>query len=286
MKGILKRFLGISILLWCFLGSFAQLNSNITRYSTEDGLSHDGVLCITKDRDGFMWFGTFDGINRFDGHNFVVYKSRPGDTSNLLSNKIKSIVEDKIGYLWIQTFDHKIYRFDKKKEQFAAISDGHFKHLFNDQVVVDEMIADDENGIWLRTQAQGLYYVFNKTSGEPVVQHYGKSEGGSFRINGDIPQFIYQAGGGKIWIGTEGGLNCVRTVGDRKYRRVAFLPSVEKLLATHAFSCFTAKNYRLYFGTENGEILIYNQSEKTFQLKNIFSGNSFNAMCYAKTGNL
>jgi signal transduction histidine kinase/ligand-binding sensor domain-containing protein/DNA-binding response OmpR family regulator len=286
MKGILKRFLGISILLWCFLGSFAQLNSNITRYSTEDGLSHDGVLCITKDRDGFMWFGTFDGINRFDGHNFVVYKSRPGDTSNLLSNKIKSIVEDKIGYLWIQTFDHKIYRFDKKKEQFAAISDGHFKHLFNDQVVVDEMIADDENGIWLRTQAQGLYYVFNKTSGEPVVQHYGKSEGGSFRINGDIPQFIYQAGGGKIWIGTEGGLNCVRTVGDRKYRRVAFLPSVEKLLATHAFSCFTAKNYRLYFGTENGEILIYNQSEKTFQLKNILSGTRFNAMCYAKTGNL
>lgn len=61
-----------------------------------------------------MWFGTFDGINRFDGHNFVVYKSHPGDSPVLRSNKIRNIVEDKAGYLWIQTFDYKMYRFNKK----------------------------------------------------------------------------------------------------------------------------------------------------------------------------
>lgn len=50
--------------------SEAQLKCNIVHYSTEDGLSHNRVMCILKDRDGFMWFGTWNGLNRFDGHNF------------------------------------------------------------------------------------------------------------------------------------------------------------------------------------------------------------------------
>ncbi|RZK68990.1 MAG: hypothetical protein EOO85_23190, partial [Pedobacter sp.] len=53
----------------------AQLKTKLKHYSTEDGLSHDGVLCITRDKEGFMWFGTWDGINRFDGNSFITYKA-------------------------------------------------------------------------------------------------------------------------------------------------------------------------------------------------------------------
>lgn len=62
----------IFLVLLSFATAFSQLKSSIAHYSTEDGLSHDGVLCITQDRDGFIWFGTFDGLNRFDGTNFNI----------------------------------------------------------------------------------------------------------------------------------------------------------------------------------------------------------------------
>lgn len=48
-------------------------------------------MCMLRDDEGFMWFGTWDGLNRFDGHNFVVYKWRPGDNSSLGSSRIQSI---------------------------------------------------------------------------------------------------------------------------------------------------------------------------------------------------
>src|SRR5476651_1586494 len=104
-------------------GAYAQLKCKVEHYSTEDGLSHNRVMCMIKDREGFMWFGTWDGINRFDGHNFTVYKSRPGDTSSLKNNRVDEIVEDKAGYLWLRAYDNRIYRFDKKKEQFLAIAE-------------------------------------------------------------------------------------------------------------------------------------------------------------------
>lgn len=96
----------------------AQLKCKIEHYSTEDGLSHNRIMCMLKDREGFMWFGTWDGLNRFDGHNFVVYKSKPGDTSSLRNNRIENIIEDKAGFLWVQAYDNRVYRFDKKTDNF------------------------------------------------------------------------------------------------------------------------------------------------------------------------
>lgn len=72
----------------------AQPKCKIEHYSTEDGLSHDIITCIFKDREGFMWFGTRNGINRFDGQRFITYKSSPGDKSYLKSHRIDQIMED------------------------------------------------------------------------------------------------------------------------------------------------------------------------------------------------
>src|ERR1044072_2484581 len=79
----------------------AQPKCKIEHYSSEDGLSHDIITCIFKDREGFMWFGTWNGINRFDGQHFVKYKSSPGDQSYLKSPRIDQIVEDDFLQLWL-----------------------------------------------------------------------------------------------------------------------------------------------------------------------------------------
>jgi ligand-binding sensor domain-containing protein len=66
----------------------AQPKCSIEHFSTMNGLSDNRVMCIMKDREGFMWMGTWTGINRFEGHNIVICKSHPGDRSELRNNRI------------------------------------------------------------------------------------------------------------------------------------------------------------------------------------------------------
>lgn len=271
-----KIFLVVILLLQSFLVC-AQLNSSVTRYSTRDGLSHDGVLCITKDRDGFMWFGTFDGINRFDGHNFVVYKSRPGDSSNLSNNKIRTIVEDKSAFLWVKTYDNKVYRFNKKTEQFLAISDGAYKHLFKD-MVIDQIIPDAADGVWLLTENQGLFYAMNNSTGAPLISYYAKEKAGAYHINGNAVKFLEREGD-RIWVGTEGGLNCLQANKQHKYKVIQFAPSVAKFLSAHSFTCFAQNKAFLFFGTADGNLVIYNQQQKSFSIKGLSNGTQLNAIC-------
>jgi signal transduction histidine kinase/ligand-binding sensor domain-containing protein/DNA-binding response OmpR family regulator len=273
---IKKLFLIVVLLLQSILAE-AQLNSSITRYSTRDGLSHDGVLCITRDRDGFMWFGTFDGINRFDGHNFVVYKSRPGDSSNLSNNKIRSIIEDKTSFLWIKTYDNKVYRFNKKTEQFLAISDGVYKHLFKD-MVIDKIIPDTKDGVWLLTENRGLFHAMNNSSGTPLITYYGKEGKGASRINGNTVKFL-QREKNNIWIGTEGGLNCLQLNKHNKYQDVQFSPAVTKFLSAHSFTCFAQNKDFLFFGTADGNLVTYNLTQRTFAIKELGKGLNLNAIC-------
>lgn len=262
----------------------AQLKSNIAHYSTADGLSHDGVLCITRDRDGFMWFGTFDGLNRFDGTNFVVYKSRPGDTSNLRTNKIREIVEDKAGYLWVKTYDFKIYRFDKKTEQFLPISDGPFRSLFGDQVVINHIAPDARNGVWLLTENRGLLHVMNNSNGQPTVISFAKKGQAGRLISGSNIKFRHIDAKGSIWVGTEGGLNCLQANKKDIYRAVKFNASTTKLLSSFAFNCVAQSKESLFFGTSDGNLLIYNLRNQEFSLKAIANGIPLNAICFSKSG--
>lgn len=271
-----KRFLLMVVLLLQSLLTDAQLNSNITRYSTRDGLSHDGILCITRDRDGFIWFGTFDGINRFDGHNFIVYKSRPGDNSNLNNNKIRSIVEDKDSYLWIKTYDNKVYRFDKKTEQFLAISDGTYKYLFKD-VVVDKIVPDEENGVWLLSENQGVLYARNNSLGEPVISYYHKERQEPFQLNGNSVKFLHREGK-NVWIGTEGGLNCLQLDKNNKYQTVQFNAPVSSFLSGYSFNCVAQNEDFLFFGTTDGNLISYHIKKKVFSVKNICKGIKLNAI--------
>ncbi|WP_432713214.1 ligand-binding sensor domain-containing protein, partial [Pedobacter sp.] len=260
----------------------AQLNSNITRYTTENGLSHDGILSITRDKEGFMWFGTWDGINRFDGHDFVVYKSRPGDASNLKNNKIRNIVEDKDAYLWVETYDNKIYRFNKKTEQFLPLSDGTYRHLFQD-VVISRIIPDHNGGVWLLTQNHGALYASGGSSADPTILPYHKKAVGGFKISGNQVSFLIRDSLNNIWMGTENGLSRLKST--RKcYVNVPFNSRDSKLISSHSFTCATQKGSLLFFGTADGTLITYNLQTGTFREILLSKGTRLNAICNGRSG--
>lgn len=277
------RLLLLAVFLFGTLTAYGQLKSDVVHYSTRDGLSHDGVLCITRDREGFMWFGTFDGLNRFDGHNFVVYKSRPGDNSNLQSNKIRNIVEDKAGYLWVQTFDYKLYRFNKKTETFIPVSDGPYKSLFKDQVIINKIIPDNLDGVWLLTKGKGMFYVSNGTGGKPAITRYTQTGNGALTVPGINITVHVTAIEGNVWVGTEAGLSCLRRTGNT-YKAIKINQAGSKGLLTLPYTCAAHTSSKLYFGTSEGKIVVYDIGSKQFSAVEIASGVRLNDICIARNG--
>src|SRR6185503_14571391 len=86
----------------------------------EDGLSQNAGLAIFQDSKGYLWIGSQDGLNRYDGFNFKIYKQDPEDPSSISHNSILAITEDKDGYLWIGTWGGGLNRFDPVTETFVS----------------------------------------------------------------------------------------------------------------------------------------------------------------------
>ncbi|PST83018.1 hybrid sensor histidine kinase/response regulator [Pedobacter yulinensis] len=89
-------------------------------YLVENGLSYNSVICSVQDRRGFMWFGTKDGLNKFDGYTFKVFRNQAGNEFSLGSNFIHSLHEDRTGTLWVGTL-RGLYRYNTEKEDFTLL---------------------------------------------------------------------------------------------------------------------------------------------------------------------
>src|SRR6476659_1578601 len=101
-----------------FMAIAQQEELNFTTLTTKDGLSANTVNVILKDRFGVMWFGTEDGLDKFDGTNFTVYRQKSGDSTSLQANEILALHEDKKGNFWIGTSGGSLSLYDRKKDAF------------------------------------------------------------------------------------------------------------------------------------------------------------------------
>src|SRR5665648_232766 len=88
--------------------------------SLDQGLSQSVVLAILQDHQGFMWFGTQDGLNRYDGYEFIVYKHDPSDPNSISNSFVQALYEDVNGIIWIGSFGGGLNRFDPRTEKFSA----------------------------------------------------------------------------------------------------------------------------------------------------------------------
>ncbi len=109
---------------WPFL-LFAQPDQIFFKHlSTDQGLSQGLVNCLLKDQEGFIWAGTQDGLNRFDGYQFSIFRNEPGDATSLSNNYIWTLFEDTDGKIWIGTYGGGLCSFDKKTERFQTFLTG------------------------------------------------------------------------------------------------------------------------------------------------------------------
>lgn len=163
-----------------------------------NGLSNNKVNCIIQDRRGFIWIGTNDGLNRYDGYNFEIFRHEPGNISTISGNIIRDIVEDKNGVLWIATEDGGLSRYDRTLPPAQKFKQ--YKHMPGDSSsipvnIINTMVADSLGYLWLGT------------SGFRVLRFDPRTEKFTIPVNTGTRTVLDLAldKNGVIWAGKQGG---------------------------------------------------------------------------------
>lgn len=255
-----------------------QPKCKVEYYSTEQGLSHQAVTCMLKDKEGFMWFGTWDGINRYDGHTFVSYKSLPGDMSQLGNGRIDRMAEDQAGHLWIEAYDRQIYRFDKKYGQFMPLAP--FITPPGKQKITFSRLLSASNGwVWLQSVSEGLFCIPQHNLSADSIFRYKKSSEADYRIPSNKINFFHEDRDKRIWIGTPEGLSCLISSASGVYKN----DKSASLAITEGkdFTAIEEDAGYLYFGTADGNLFIYEKKASRFSIRKIASGH-LNALLRSK----
>jgi ligand-binding sensor domain-containing protein/signal transduction histidine kinase len=182
----------------------AQSNTiRFERLTVEDGLSQNAILAIAQDAQGFLWFGTEDGLNKYDGYQFVVFEHDPENPSTLVDNFVSAIHVDMEGELWIGTRSG-LDRYDRATGNFIHYS-GEAEDSSGFQGKWVTSIFEDRQGrLWIGTFEGGLNRVDRTNS---TFSHYRHDEEVSSSLGGDTVSAIYEDSAGDLWIGTQNGLD-------------------------------------------------------------------------------
>jgi signal transduction histidine kinase/ligand-binding sensor domain-containing protein len=120
---------------------------------TQDaGLSSNALRCAIQDRRGFLWFGTEDGLNRYDGVRFTVYRHRPNDPTSLAGNAVVSLYEDRAGTLWVGTSNAGLCRYDPMTETFDTRRSEALRLSERRFATIHGVAEDADGGLWLATE--------------------------------------------------------------------------------------------------------------------------------------
>jgi signal transduction histidine kinase/CheY-like chemotaxis protein/ligand-binding sensor domain-containing protein len=171
-----------------------------TRYNIEDGLSQSSAICLITDKQGFLWVGTQNGLNRYNGYSFSSYMPDNNDPDSIAGLWITKLFEDDQGKLWVGTRNNGVSIFDPRTEKFTNFrADPDLSNTISENRVED--IVQDENGIiWIATSSAGLNR-FNPETGE--WQHFRYDREDIESIVSDSLVCLEMADNGRLWVGSK-----------------------------------------------------------------------------------
>ncbi|MEZ5038458.1 MAG: two-component regulator propeller domain-containing protein [Saprospiraceae bacterium] len=198
----MRRYISLLSFLLIFQLATAQSNTyRFKQFNTEQGLSNPNVKCIIEDQFGFIWVGTNDGLNQYDGYQFNVFHHQLEDSTSLSSNQVSAMALDHKGQLWIGTYDG-LNRFISASANFERIP---LKSKYGDfsAVHINAIKEDDQGFLWLGTNEGVL--VLNPEGGIEVHFMHDENDPGSLSSN-LIGSILFDANG-EVWIGAHKYIN-------------------------------------------------------------------------------
>ncbi len=225
------------------------------RISLEQGLSQSTVYDIVKDSKGFMWFGTQEGLNKYDGKNFTIYKNEPENQYSLINNFVLRILIDKYDKLWILTQIGGLEYFDPEKEIFY-----HFQNDTNDinslsNIRIRSFTEDSTGVVWIGTST-GLNR-FNRENKNFDRFLYDSTDNSS--ISNSSINNVFHDSHKRLWVCTMNGINLFK---NNKLKR--YYLNAKNKLSNQVIGLYEDKNKNLWARTNNG-LFKYNQKNDKFE---------------------
>jgi signal transduction histidine kinase/ligand-binding sensor domain-containing protein/DNA-binding response OmpR family regulator len=180
--------------------AIAQERVTFRHLTIADGLSQNAVSAIIQDRRGFMWFGTKDGLNRYDGYQFVVFRHDPFDSTTISDSEITTLFEDSRGQLWVGTRAGGLNRFDRTRERFERVATGPRRSI-------TAIVEDSSGAIWAGSSTEGLFRLTIRTGAAPAIERFVHSPADPASLTDDRVRTLLVDRRGVLWVGTDRGLD-------------------------------------------------------------------------------
>jgi len=188
-----KYFLLLSVCFFFITLSVKSQSYNFKKYQVENGLSTNLTTAVIQDSKGFIWIGTRDGLNRFDGNNFKIFRHNTRDSNSLVSSIINCVYEDRNGILWVGT-EKGLFKYNPLSENFTHIKGGSAKVIEMAAIRARSIVMDEQDNLWF-------------IAGEMVCK-FNTKNAALTTFNTD--QYFYAsaicASEGNVWVGTKDGI--------------------------------------------------------------------------------
>ncbi|MCX6217904.1 MAG: response regulator [Spirosoma sp.] len=242
--------------------TFSQSDTqHFSHISVDEGLSQSSVYAITQDAKGFMWFGTRNGLNRYDSHQVVVYEHKSGDVNSLAANTVNSLLHDRKGQLWVGTTKGiAVYR--PKENNFLRLLPVITKtgKLADSSITV--LVEDHQKHIWVGTP-RGLFrlHTTNLRRADRLVDLTQQQQD----LSHQTIRTLYEARDHTMWVGTSAGLaRLQRTPAGRLKLTNFYLNPADSIFhnTSNGINAIVEdKRGRLWLGTERNGIALFDPQQ-------------------------
>lgn len=243
------------------LGISDPETARFRHFFIDHGLSNNSASALLQDKKGFIWVGTEDGLNKFNGYTWTVYKHDPQDSSSISFGTITSLYEDNDGLLWIGIDGGGINIFNSLTSSFT-----HYQHKPDDanSLISDHIksIMKDQEGLFWISTWKGLNS-FNKKTG--LFTRYLHQPEDSHSISSNDVKCTFKDARGLIWVGTTNGLNSYDKK-TKKFTRYLHEPGTAHSISNSDIMCISADSKDpeiLWIGT-NGGINAFDKRKSRF----------------------
>ncbi len=244
---------------------FAQINTiKFEHYTANQGLSQSTVKCMQQDNLGFMWFGTINGLNRFDGLQFISYHYNSQDSSSLTSSNITTLFEDSKGNFWIGTPEglNLFVRETNNFRRFVHLEDNLNSLPHN---YIHDILEDTEGNLWIATRG-GLCKYDIKTN---RFSSFEKEENGANGMVSNNVRCLYEDKDKRLWVGYFGldGLQQFDRSTETFTTALFDQEELEKTpLNVTIWDIFEDSKGNFWLGTDDSGLILFDRSNQTYQV--------------------
>lgn len=233
-----------------------------------EGLSQNQVVSIIKDHEGFIWAGTYSGLNKYDGQSFTVFEHDRSNHKSLPNNRVSQVYEDPDQSLWVGTFGGGLARYDRSFEEFQVWDKG----AGLNHNTVNVLVSDNSGNLWIGTDA-GL----NVLSNNSKTNSLEVSKPTFYSSKAPIIGLYFDMDNNTLWIASSNGIVIYNTKSQQIYSPQDEEGNKIEIIDARAF--IKDKNEQLWIGTSgNGLFSLSSRSNKKFKVQHYLTDNSINSL--------